>query len=78
MFSFRVSDVHVTSGSRPLPIFSNIKIIWISCEFLFVFFKFYTAVLTSAVYHEAACVFDLAKETILVTILDNITNSVFK
>ena len=45
---------------------------------LFVCFRFCIVVLMSVVYHEAACVFDLAKGTVLVTILDNIANSAFK
>ncbi len=47
-------------------------------SFLFIFFRFCIVVLTSAVYYKAACVFNLAKGTILATILDNIANSVFK
>ncbi len=79
MLSFRVSDIYVASGSRPLLVFFNIGIVWISCEFfVYFFFKFYIAVLTSAVHHETACVFNLAKGTILIMILDNIANSVFK
>jgi len=78
MLSFSVSDIYITPDFRPFLVFFNIKIIWISCEFFIYFFRFYIVILTSAVYYEATCMFDLAKGTILATILNNTANSVSK
>ncbi len=59
-------------------LFLILKLFRFRVNFLFFFYRFYIVVLTSAVHYEAACVFSLAKETVLVMILNNITNSVSK
>ncbi len=78
MLSFRVLNIRVASSSHPFLIFLILKLFRFCISSLSVFFKFYIVILTSADFHEAVYIFNLAKGTVLATILNNIANSVFK